>query len=134
MPDENETPGQNEPPIDIEAMLLDVRRNEPRYRMAAFRFVLTQGIEYTLRTYLGVPQGEYRHMHGREIAEGLRELALREFGPLAFDVWEWWGIRTTRDWGEVVYALIRGGLLHANEGDRIEDFDNVYDVRAALLA
>jgi uncharacterized repeat protein (TIGR04138 family) len=131
MPDEPELP---EDPIDIEAMLLEVRRTEPRYRTAAFRFLLTQGIEYTLRTYLGVPQGEYRHMNGREIAEGLRELAQREFGPLAYDVWEWWGIRTTRDWGEVVWALIRAGLLHANEADRIEDFDDVYDVRAALLA
>ncbi|MCA8910208.1 MAG: hypothetical protein KDB82_00765, partial [Planctomycetes bacterium] len=62
----------------------------------------------------------------------LRSLALREFGPLAFDVWSWWGIKTTRDWGEVVFNLIRHGLLNANEQDRVEDFDNVYDVREAL--
>jgi uncharacterized repeat protein (TIGR04138 family) len=115
-------------------MLLEVRRAEPRYRTAAYRFVLTQGIESTLRSSLGVPQGESRHMGGREIAEGLRELATREVCPLAYHVWEWWGIRTTRDWGEVVWALIRAGLLHANEADRIEDFDNVYDVRVALMA
>lgn len=131
MPDEPELPDD---PIDVEAMLLDVRRAEPRYRTAAYRFLLMQGIEYTLRTYLGVPHGEYRHMNGREIAQGLRELAVREFGPLAYDVWEWWGIRTTRDWGEVVWALIRAGLLHSNEADRIEDFDDVYDVRVALTA
>jgi len=123
-----------EPSIDVEALLLEVRRHEPRYRSAAYRFVLMQGIEYTLRTYLGVPQGEYRHMSGREIALGLRELALSEFGPLAFDVWEWWGVRTTRDWGEIVWALIRVGLLNSSEQDRIEDFDSVYDVRVALNA
>jgi len=133
MAEEHDEPmPDDEPEIDVEARLMDVRREDSRYRMAAYRFVLFEGIEYTLRQYLGVPAGQYRHMNGREIAEGLRSLALREFGPLAFDVWSWWGIKTTRDWGEVVFNLIRHGLLNANEQDRVEDFDNVYDVREAL--
>ena len=133
MAEEHDEPmPDDEPEIDVEARLADVRREDSRYRMAAYRFVLFEGIEYTLRQHLGVPAGQYRHMNGREIAEGLRSLALREFGPLAFDVWSWWGIKTTRDWGEVVFNLIRHGLLNANEQDRIEDFDNVYNVREAL--
>ncbi|MCB9895234.1 MAG: hypothetical protein H6839_12340 [Planctomycetes bacterium] len=132
MAEEPDNPQEPETPIDVEAVLLDVRRKDPRYRSAAYRFVLFQGIEYTLREYAGVPQGEYRHMSGREICEGLRLLALSEFGPLAFDVWAWWGVQTTRDWGEIVFNLIHAGLLNADEQDRIEDFDDVYDVRRAL--
>lgn len=121
-----------DPEIDVEGSLLSIRRADRRYRLAAYRFVLFEGIEYTLRRHLGVPSGQYRHMNGREIVEGLRSLALREFGPLAYEVWSWWGIRTTRDWGEVVFNLIEHGLLNAQEDDCIEDFENVYDVREAL--
>ena len=131
-PDDAEDGLKNDVEIDVEAGLLKVRRADSRYRMAAYRFVLFEGIEYTLRQHLGVPSGQYRHMNGREIAEGLRGLALREFGPLAYDVWSWWGIKTTRDWGEVVFNLIEHGLLNANEDDCIEDFDDVYDVQQAL--
>ena len=123
---------ENEPELDVESMLLDARRRDARYRLAAYRFVLGEGIEYTMREHLRMPYGVYRHMTGREIAEGLRALALREFGPLAYDVWKWWGITTTRDWGEVIFNMIAVGLLNANDDDRPEDFDNIYDVREAL--
>lgn len=128
----DELPQDEEGEIDVEGLLLAARRRDPRYRMAAYRFILGEGIEYTMREHLGIPRGEYRHMTGREIAEGLRELALREFGPLAYDVWKWWGITTTRDWGEVVFNMIAVGLLNANQDDRPEDFDDIYDVREAL--
>ncbi|MCZ7606275.1 MAG: hypothetical protein M5U25_09415 [Planctomycetota bacterium] len=128
MDEDQEQPG----PIDVEGLLLQVRRKDPRYRAAAYHFILFQGIEYTLRQHLGVPQGQFRHMSGREICRGLRELALSEFGPLARDVWAWWGVHTTRDWGEIVFNLIEVGLLHAQDDDCVEDFDNVYDVDEAL--
>ncbi len=118
--------------IDVEGQLLEVRRRDHRYRLDAYRFLLYEGIEYTMREYMGMKPGEYRHMNGRQIAEGLKELALREFGCLARDVWSWWGIRTTRDWGEVVWGLINAGLLHKQQDDCIEDFENVYDINEAL--
>ena len=118
--------------IDVEALLLQARGRDRCYRLAAYRFVLSEGIEFTMRVHLGIPRGEYRHLTGRELAEGLRELALREFGPLAYDVWQWWGVTTTRDWGEIVFNMIAVGLLNANEDDHPEDFDDIYDVREAL--
>lgn len=131
MPDETDTREEMDG-IDVEERLLDVRRRDPRYRLDAYRFLLFEGIEYTMREHLGMRPGEYGHMNGRQIAEGLRELALREFGCLARDVWDWWGIRTTRDWGEVVWGLIEAGLLNKQKDDRIEDFENVYNVHDAL--
>lgn len=131
MPDEMDTRDEIGE-IDVEGRLLDVRRREPRYRLDAYRFLLFEGIEYTMHEHLGMKPGEYGHVNGREIAEGLKNLALREFGCLARDVWSWWGIRTTRDWGEVVWRLIDAGLLNKQKGDRIEDFENIYDVDEAL--
>jgi uncharacterized repeat protein (TIGR04138 family) len=44
--------------------------------------------------------------------------------PLVFGNW---GIRSTSDFGEVVYNLIRIGRMKQSKSDRREDFDDVYD-------
>lgn len=38
-----------------------------------------------------------------------------------------WGVRTTRDFGEIVFAMLEAGLLGKTPDDKIEDFDNIYD-------
>ena len=45
-----------------------------------------------------------------------------------------WGVRTTRDFGEIVFALLGAGLLGKTEEDKIEDFDDLYDFDAAFRA
>ena len=118
--------------IDVGELLLTARRRAPAYKLEAFHWVLTEGIEFTLKQHLGLPESQRRHLSGREIVQGLAQLAREQFGPLAREVWAQWGIRQTRDWGEVVYALIAVGLLHKSEQDRIEDFDNVFDINQTL--
>jgi len=105
---------------------------DPRYRPAAYRFVMYEGIEYTTRRHLGLTEATRRHLTGRELCEGLRRLALHQFGFMALDVWQSWGIRSTRDWGTVVFTLCEYNLLSRNESDCIEDFENVYDLDAGL--
>jgi uncharacterized repeat protein (TIGR04138 family) len=46
---------------------------------------------------------------------------------MARSVLEFWGIRTTRDLGEVVFALVDCGVLVRQEGDSLDEFDSVYD-------
>ena len=43
-----------------------------------------------------------------------------------------WGIRSTGDFGEIVYNLIRVGLMKKSPHDRREDFENVYDFDRAF--
>ena len=75
----------------------------------------------------GVP----RHVSGQQLCEGLRLLALESWGSLAQAVLASWNIRTTRDFGEMVFLLIRLGLMGKQDSDRIEDFGNVYDFNQA---
>ena len=37
-----------------------------------------------------------------------------------------WGIKSTRDFGEMVFVLVDGGVLSRTEADKVEDFDDVY--------
>jgi uncharacterized repeat protein (TIGR04138 family) len=114
--------------LDVGELLRGILKRDGRYSFNAYMWLLAEGLEYVSQTYIGLKPNERRHLTGSEIVCGLRELAVQEFGTLARDVWYHWGVRTTRDWGEVVFNMIEAGLLHKNAQDRIEDFDNVYDI------
>jgi uncharacterized repeat protein (TIGR04138 family) len=75
---------------------------------------------------------EPRHISGRELAEGVRDLALERFGPLARTVLEHWGIRATGNVGDVVFALVEAGVLIKQDEDGPEDFLGVYDFDEAF--
>ena len=57
----------------------------------------------------------------------MRDLALDRFGLLARSVLAHWGIVCTEDVGDIVFALVEGGVLVKQDEDRIEDFRDVYD-------
>ena len=69
---------------------------------------------------------------GAELAVACRDLALAQFGLLARQVLEHWGITRTEDLGRVVFALVEVGLLVTQPGDREEDFAGVYDFQEAF--
>ena len=91
-----------------------------RFHPRAFFFVLAALERHQQR----LP--ERRHVSGGELAHACRELALEQYGLLARTVLDHWGIRTTADIGEIVYALIDAGLLIRQPDDRPEDFECVY--------
>lgn len=123
---------QDPEPIDAEAGIMAICRRDCRYAPAAYRFVMWEGIEYTTREYLKLTEKTRRHLTGQEVCEGLRRLALQQFGFMAYDVWRSWGIRATRDWGHVIFNLCDAGLLQRTDDDKLEDFDNVYDLEKGL--
>lgn len=73
-----------------------------------------------------------RHVTGQELCEAARRLAIDQFGLMAKPVLNHWGIRSTSDFGEIVYNLIRIGQMRKTPQDRREDFDNVYDFETAF--
>ena len=103
-----------------------------RYAPEAFLF-LHDGLMLTLKQ-LQEKEKKSRQISGAELAEGLRTHALAQFGPLTMTVLGRWGVRATRDFGEIVFALLDAGLLGKTEEDRIEDFDDLYDFDAAFRA
>jgi uncharacterized repeat protein (TIGR04138 family) len=57
---------------------------------------------------------------------------MEEYGLIAREVLEHWGIRETADFGRIVYALVEVGLLVTQPGDRIEDFHDVFSFERAF--
>ena len=64
----------------------------------------------------------------------MRLLALESWGSLAQAVLASWNVRTTRDFGEMVFLLIRLGLMGQQDSDRVDDFDDVYKFDEAFGA
>jgi uncharacterized repeat protein (TIGR04138 family) len=105
----------------------DIGREDGRYNQAAFRFVC-EGLEYTVKKTADRP----KHVSGQVLCEGLRQFALERWGKLALLVLNSWGIQTTRDFGQIVYTLIKHEWMSAQPGDSIDDFNEVYDFRTAF--
>jgi uncharacterized repeat protein (TIGR04138 family) len=103
-----------------------LRDRNPRYHETAYLFVLS-ALHYVIER---LP--EARHISGAELAEGVRDLAVERFGPMARTVLEHWGIQATRDVGDIVFALVDCGILLRQDEDSIDDFQNVYDFDAAF--
>ena len=66
-------------------------------------------------------------MTGRRLLDGIRELALERFGLLARAVFERWGVRSTEDFGNIVFLLVENEQMSKTEEDSIDDFRDGYD-------
>lgn len=117
-------------PHDLEERI----RAQGRYPLDAYRF-LHAGLEHAVRRVHGNRRtGDAQHVTGAQLCESLRDLAIEQWGMLASTVLRRWGIHNTRDFGEMVFFLVRLGVWGSQESDRIEDFDDVFDIHGALQA
>lgn len=104
----------------------EAAKKDPRYDGEAYFFIL-KGLNFTVAK-LDKP----RHVTGRELSDGMRLYAVEQFGPMAKNVLEHWGITRTEDFGNIVFNLIEVKLLAKTETDSIEDFKDVYDFKKAF--
>jgi uncharacterized repeat protein (TIGR04138 family) len=106
---------------DDEQKIAQILLKDDRYSREAYRFV-QEGLEYTVRR-----RGKRGHVTGRELLEGLRDLARDRFGLMARTVLNQWGIKGTADFGELVFNLVEEQVMSKQDSDRREDFEAVYD-------
>ena len=109
-------------------LLARIRARESQYHELAYLFVL-ESIEY-LQNRLPVR----RHVSGAELALACRDHALEQYGLMAREVLDYWGIQRTDDIGRIVFTLVAVGLLVTQPGDREEDFQAVFDFDESFAA
>jgi len=104
------------------------------YPPAAFAFV-QEGLRHTVDTLRDAePEmpDSGRHVSGRELCLGLRDYAIRQYGPLTRSVMRSWRVHRTEDFGRIVFALVEAGRLRKTDEDSIEDFQGVFDFDEAF--
>ncbi|RMG18847.1 MAG: hypothetical protein D6731_01125 [Planctomycetota bacterium] len=103
-----------------------VARRDGRYPVDAYRF-LFQALDLAQRL-----AGEQRHVSGPELLEGVRRLAIEQFGSLALMVLRHWNLHRCEDIGTMVFVLTDAGLMSKTEEDSMEDFRGGYSFREAF--
>ena len=104
-----------------------IARENGRYNPRMVKFVY-ESLGYTVKKVVTEP----RHVSGQALCEGLRRLALKKWGRLAMLVLNTGGVKTTRDFGEIVYTLIKHKWMSAQPNDSIDDFNDVYDFKTVF--
>ena len=105
---------------------------DTRFHRDAYGF-MREALDFTQKLVGKENQGKVRHVTGLELLDGLRQYALQQFGPMTTTVFEEWGIRNCRDFGEIVFNMVENGLLAKTEKDSREDFQDGYDFTDAFL-
>ena len=105
-----------------------IARQDGRYHAKAVRFVY-EGLGHAIRKAAADEPG---HIIGQDLCVELKKLAIEKWGRLALLVLESWKVRTTRDFGEIVYMMIKHKWMSAQSTDSIDDFDNVYDFKSVF--
>jgi uncharacterized repeat protein (TIGR04138 family) len=125
------------------AGLMEVVERDPRYAYEAYEF-LFHALHHTQKLLgreppdategeMPTPVDKRHHVSGRELVQGVRDLALREFGLMARTVFCQWGIQRTDDFGEMVFNLVEAGLMSKTDEDTRADFHDVYNLDQALV-
>ncbi len=115
-----------------------------RYSFDAYLFV-REGLNYAVEVLqLGQSDEPYespdydrgtdgeRHITGQELCDALRRYAIHQYGFLAKIVLAEWGVYSTSDFGEIVYNMIKVGLMKQSTDDQRSHFDDVYDFDVAF--
>ncbi|MGE0756021.1 MAG: Minf_1886 family protein [Pirellulaceae bacterium] len=121
--------------------IADLAERDGRYRIDAYLFV------HQTLAYAELQRGRSRgrahntdpesppneiHFSPRQLCEAIREYAVEMYGMMARLVLNHWGVRSTSDFGEIVFQLIDIGEMTKAESDHRADFDDVYDFQAAF--
>jgi uncharacterized repeat protein (TIGR04138 family) len=124
--------------LDPDHPLAELLRRDRRYHRDAYFFVF-EALRFA-QDQLGlgrplpddVEDEQQRHVTGQQLCEAIRRYAVQQYGLMSKSVLNEWGVRSTNDFGEIVFNLIDIGQMKKTDTDRREDFDNVFDFDEGL--
>jgi uncharacterized repeat protein (TIGR04138 family) len=128
----------------METKLLEVAAKDPRYAYEAYEFIF-KAMDHAQAKLGHNRSGDQRrsgdaddeaaapHLKSRELLEGIRSLALLEFGLMARTVFQMWGVRSTLDFGQIIFNLVEADLITKTDDETPADFRDVFDFDEALV-
>ena len=106
----------------------EIAKIDGRFSLRAFEFV-HEALGRTVKKSYGdeVENEGPHHITGKELCFGLAELAAEKWGYMARVVLNQFGIKSTYDFGSIVYLMVEHKWMYARPEDSIDEFKNVYD-------
>ena len=118
--------------LDFGEKLEDIVRQDTRYDREAYLF-LRDALDHTIKLRKKAKEPD-QHVTGQQLLDGIRQYALKQFGPMVPTVFEYWGVRRGEDFGEMVFNFIRVGIFGKTDTDSVEDFKGGYTFHDAFVA
>lgn len=118
--------------LDFGEKLEDIVRQDTRYDREAYLF-LRDALDHTIKLRKKAKEPD-QHVTGQQLLDGIRQYALKQFGPMVPTVFEYWGVRRGEDFGEMVFNFIRVGIFGKTDTDSVEDFKGGYSFHDAFVA
>lgn len=116
--------------VAFEEVLEQILAKDKRFPRDAYLFV-REALDYTQKN-IGKAGKGVKHVSGQQLLGGIRDYGLQQFGPMAMTVFEEWGIRSCKDFGEMVFVMVEHSIFAKTENDTRADFENGYDFYEAL--
>lgn len=107
--------------IDLIRTIESIARRKGVFSPEAYFFVL-QALEKAMAS-----QEERRHVSGEDLLGYIRDLGKDRYGPMTTDVFNSWGVRSTLDFGRIVFHLVEEELLRKRDEDSLADFLDKFD-------
>ncbi|NCW27848.1 MAG: hypothetical protein EBV83_06090 [Verrucomicrobia bacterium] len=118
--------------LNFDQAIIKIRATDPRFTPAAYHFI-RQSLDHSIARFnRHGPEKKLAHVSGKELLEGFRDLALKEFGPMAKTVLGEWGILRCSHVGEIVFQLVQYGILGKSETDKRDDFQEIWTFSEAF--
>lgn len=104
-------------------IITSICRKDHRYNPESYEFVM-EALSYSQKKFKKI-----KHVSGEELLLGIKALLLKKFGPMTMTVLDYWGIKTTDDFGNIVFNLVENKILSKDAQDQYESFKNAYDFK-----
>jgi len=102
-------------------------QHDSKYDRGAY-FLVRKALDHTLKQVKDRTQRKpSSHVNGRELLEGMRDFVLDQYGPMAHNLLESYGICKSEDVGHIVFNLVEYGVFGKTEKDSLNDFKDIYD-------
>ena len=108
---------------EFDTIIERILEKDARYKADAYEFVM-ETLSFTQKKFRRL-----KHVTGEELLKGIKELLLEKFGPLTLSVLKYWGIKSTEDFGNIVFNLVNNKVLSKTEDDSVESFKKGFDFR-----
>jgi len=118
--------------FDFCEKLEQIVHQDPRFDREAYHF-LRDALDFTIKARKKARETD-PHVTGQQLLEGVRQYALRQYGPMVPTVLNYWGVRRCEDFGDMVFNFIRAGVFGKSETDSVDDFKGGYSFHEAFVA
>jgi uncharacterized repeat protein (TIGR04138 family) len=117
--------------LDFGEKLDLIVQQDPRFDREAYLF-LRDALDFTVKARKKAKEGT-DHVTGQQLLDGIRQYALKQYGPMVLTVFSYWGVQRCEDFGGMVFNFIREGIFGKTETDSIEHFSGGYSFHEAFV-